>query len=119
MFADGFGNGSLDLPAGQMIGENIVNVHVLIGHHAARVRKGLQRERSGARGDLGVGSAVLPTQFLNEQRAEIEVLQTLRDVGFVECRHRDFLGLTISVSSSATPQSTILCLKNNTNSLKK
>ena len=87
VFADGLGDGLLDLAAGGMVREGVVRVRdILVGDQAAFVGDGFENESSVCDRGFRMRSPEIPTQFLNEQRAEIKVFQMLLDLISIEGR---------------------------------
>ena len=85
VFADGLGDGLLDLLPCGMVREGCVRIRdVLVGDHAALVGDGLEGKRAVGNGDFRVAATVIPAKFLDEKRSEIKVLQMLPDLAPVE-----------------------------------
>ena len=76
MFADGSGNDALDfLPRGVVREGSGGFSDALVDDHAAFVGNGVQRKRPAAYGGMGVRAAMVPAEFIDEQRLEREMLQ--------------------------------------------
>ena len=87
VLADAPGDGPLDLLANGMIREPIVGIgHVPVRHEAALVGDGLEREGAPRRRHLEIRPAVVPSQFADEQPAEIQTPQMTADTVAVEGR---------------------------------
>ena len=59
---------------------------ILVGDHAAFVSDGLNGKVTAGDRDFRVDTAVIPTQFLDEQGFEIELLQVITHFLVVEVR---------------------------------
>ena len=80
VLADGLNDFFLDLLAGRVVGERVFRIRkVLVDDHASLVSDGLEGVGTARDCGLGICSAVVPTEFLDEQRAEVEVLQMCSD----------------------------------------
>ena len=87
VFVDGLGDGFLDLPTDGIVWKGVVRVRdILVGDQAAFVGDGFENASSVCDRGFRIRSPMILTQFLNEQRAEIKVLQMLLDLISVEGR---------------------------------
>ncbi len=77
VFANGLGDGLLDLLAGWVIGESLVRIRdVLVGDHAALVGEGFKGEGTARHCDFGGRAPVVPAKFLDKQGLQLESLQS-------------------------------------------
>lgn len=85
VFVDGLGHLAVDLAAGGVVGERAALGRAAgEGGEAPLVRHGNQGERPVAHHDVELLRVVIPTKLLNEERAEVEVLQELTDTLAIE-----------------------------------
>ena len=91
VFADGLGDGLFDFLAGGMVGEGVLGRRdAPIGDEAAFVGDGFEGVRPAGDRDFEVGAASVPAEFLDEQRAKVEVFQTADDfISVGGRRHRE------------------------------
>lgn len=69
----------------RMVREGVVGFrYILVDDHAAFLGDGLEDEGAACDRDFGSRSAMVPAKLLDEQRAEIEILQMFLDLVSVE-----------------------------------
>ena len=84
-------DGSLDLPAGGIVGKRRLRVgDILVGDHAALLGDDFEGERTLVYANLCVNAPMVPTKFLDKERSEVEFLQIRPDFVSVQShRHSE------------------------------